>query len=939
MPFDIGKWQGKDGKYIWCALRPGNYTSVADNLRKKEAILNNLRENSEKYGNERTFVYHGNGDRGGAPAKASVASITKLMKSNAESDIEVLSSSTKEFFDELENMSAEDKAKMPVYEGELLLTEHGTGSYTSRTVTKRWNRRCELLADAAERFAVGAMTKGVSQYPQYIFDSAWKKVILHQFHDDITGTSFEKCYERSHNDYVQAMNSFSSEYTAAVSALSAEIDTSFAEGVAVVVSNPVAGNGTRIQAVSADVDYKADFTAVSVFDADGNEVPSQFKKLSEGKIRVTFIAEVASCALKAYDVRFIDKASEFDTQLSISDTVLENKYIRVTIDKNGDISSVHNKLTDTEALSQSIRMAIRHDVDSYAWPSWEVKQSDFLREPYMYPSEPKITIEDKGPALCSLKIERKAGKSSFTQIISLDAESDYVSVQNEVDWREEASLLKAEFHTVSENELACYDIGFGYTQRKTNTERLFEVPAQKWAGITDKSGKFATAIFSDSRTGWDKPDSKTLRLTCIHTPLNSYRWECSQHLMDLGINRFGFAVYPCSGEADKIMRRADEFCQPMHTFITDKHTGELSEYSAVKISNDSVRVSALKKAQNSDRVIIRVCEYEGKPQKNVRIELPFEITQAYEVRGDEIEIGSVQHSGSELVFDLSENQIRSFAFDYEKKAEKSAQKTVVLPYNANAVTENKDRSRSTLKGSVSIPRELMPENVVTAGVKYEFAKGSPNALICKGQTLSFEEGYDSVSFLITSLDGDRNVSFLSSGNEHKIKVQDCFEAVGVWDLMRSRIMAYIKPLPQLMSFSHCHKPEGDMIAKQLYFFGAEIPLGDDNSVTLPDDENILILAATLTKNKSVTVKGDEHFDTMEKREFDYSFSDYAKKASEPAFYEKILDKFIDRTYSPQFVIRKVGCSKLSLGELYYMFREIPAKMKFPSLKKERLSRK
>ena len=88
--------------------------------------------------------------------------------------------------------------------------------------------------------------------------------------------------------------------------------------------------------------------------------------------------------------------------------------------------------------------------------------------------------------------------------------------------------------------------------------------------------------------------------------------------------------------------------------------------------------------------------------------------------------------------------------------------TVSRKNNANAVTENKDRSRSTIKDSVSIPRELMPESVVTAGVKYEFAKGSPNALICKGQTLSFEEGYDSVSFLITSLDGDRVLLLISS---------------------------------------------------------------------------------------------------------------------------------------------------------------------------------
>ena len=130
-----------------------------------------------------------------------------------------------------------------------------------------------------------------------------------------------------------------------------------------------------------------------------------------------------------------------------------------------------------------------------------------------------------------------------------------------------------------------------------------------------------------------------------------------------------------------------------------------------------------------------------------------------------------------------------------------------------------------------------------------------------------------------------------------------------------------------------------MIAKQMYFFGAEIPMGDGNSVTLPDDENILILAATLIKNKGVISKGDEHFDSIEKREFDYIFSDYALKASKPAEFEKILDRFIDRTFSPQLRVGNLMYSKLSQGELYYYLINIPAKKRFPSLKKKMLSRK
>ncbi len=940
VPFDIGRWTGKDGKGIWCALKPDSYSNVAGNMRKNKKVLANLKENEEKYSNPATFVYHGTGDRGGAPAKASVRNIDKAVRQNGKNDIKVLFSTTKEFFDDLESLSAEKKACLPVYDGELLLTEHGAGSYTSRTVTKRWNKRCELLADAAERFSVAAFTQGLADYPGYVLEKAWKKVILHQFHDDITGTSFEECYKRSHNDYVQAMHSFSSEYTASLKALSSQIDTSFAKGIPVIVSNPVQNTNIRRQTVSADVDYDGGMNYVRVYDSKGTEVPSQMRQLSNGKTRVSFLAEVVSCGIAVYDIRFSDEKSPIKTELKIKDNVIENKNIRVTVDEKGDIASVYDKKRKAEALSQSIQLAVLHNVDSYVWPSWEVKLSDLSRKPYMYPENPVITTQDSGAAICKLKIVRKAGKSTFTQIISLDAESEYVAVENEVDWREEASLLKAEFRTKAKNEKALYDIGFGYTERKTNTSRLFEVPAQKWAGITDESGSFGTAIFSDSRTGWDKPDSSTIRLTCIHTPLNNYRWECSQHLMDLGINRFGFAVYPHDGETQKIIARADEFCQGMHTFIAEKHDGQLgSVYSAVKINSDKVRISALKKAEESDRIIIRVCEYTGTPQKNIEIEFLQKIAEVFEVRGDEKEIGRVPTDDGKLCFDIDANGIRSFALLFPKNETKAeiTQKAVDLPYNAVAVTSNENRAHSTLRGGVSIPKELMKETVLCSGVNYKFAKGEMNGLICKGQTIELQEGYSSVSFLATSLDGDRDAVFALGSEKVTVKIQDCFEAIGLWDLMASRTMGYIKSEPQMLTFTHTHSPKGDLIAKQMYIFKAEIPLKDNFSITLPEDENILILAATLIKDNSSFQKADEHFDSLEKRKFDYSFSDYALKASRPAKAEVILDKILDRTYSPS--IRAFNMySKLSLGELYYYLRNIPALIAFPLRKKKMLKR-
>ena len=253
IPFDTGKWTGPDGKYIWSALMPFSYTTSFRKMTKAKRVLEKIDDNVKKGLPSFTFAYHGIGDRGGSPHKSSVRNVAHAQRNNSNNETLVYSASTKEYFDMLEALPDEQKEQLPTYNNEFLLTAHGAGSYTSRSVTKRWNKRCEQLADAAERFATTAFVNGLADYPQYGIDKAWKNVIAHHFHDDITGTSFEECYIRSHNDYVQAMNTFSSEFTSACKALSNELDTSFVKGIAVVVANPLQTASSRKEAVRVTV--------------------------------------------------------------------------------------------------------------------------------------------------------------------------------------------------------------------------------------------------------------------------------------------------------------------------------------------------------------------------------------------------------------------------------------------------------------------------------------------------------------------------------------------------------------------------------------------------------------------------------------------------------------------------------------------------------------
>lgn len=152
----------------------------------------------------------------------------------------------------MNTLSDEQKAKLPVWNNELVSTDHGVGGYTSRAVGKRWNKQNEQLADAAERYSVLADWLGAAPYPKGRLDTAWKRVIAHQFHDDLPGTSLQHCYKRSWNDYMLSLNQFGGIYENAVEAVVRQMQVPFQKGIAVAVSNPT--QWTRRDAVACKVD-------------------------------------------------------------------------------------------------------------------------------------------------------------------------------------------------------------------------------------------------------------------------------------------------------------------------------------------------------------------------------------------------------------------------------------------------------------------------------------------------------------------------------------------------------------------------------------------------------------------------------------------------------------------------------------------------------------
>ena len=903
IPFPIGRWKGVDGSEILAALNPGDYVtrlqtdiSVDPDWTKEFTPLGD--------GTSVGFRYFGTGDVGGGPTEDSVRNFEKALR-NPNGRIAIKNTSADQLSRDL---TPQQLAALPDYTGELILKTHGTGCYTSQAAMKKFNRVNELLADAAERAAVAAQWLTGLSYPAERLREAWIRVLWHQFHDDLTGTSIPQAYQFSWNDELASMNQFAGVLTSSSSAVASVMDTR-GEGTPLVVYNPL--SVARREPVEATVRFGgAPPAAVRVTDASrGRAVPVQILGREPGALRILFLADVPSVGYAVFHVSAAAASAPPATSVTVSAATLENNRLTVRIDANGDISSVYDKDAKRELLRAPVMLELR-DNFSPVWPAWEMLYQTVQGPAREYVARPAVKIVERGPVRVALEITRKAAGSTFVQRVQLTEGGDRVDVVNDVDWRSTDSLLKVSFPFAASNPKATYDLGLGTIDRTNNEPDKYEVPGQKWAGVTDTSGTFGAAVINDSKYGWDKPTDDTLRLTLLHTPRpQSFAYQSSN---DLGRHRFTYAIAGHAGDwrQGRLPARAAALNQPLIAFQAEAHAGDRGRRFSMLTLDDlggQVAVVALKKAEDSGEIVVRLQEQYGQPARAI-LRLPAGVESAREINAAEEDVGAFalpprreRDPGPRpmMVVDLKPYQPRTIAFTLVAgvaTSEPRASAPIALPYNLDGISTDRDRGDGDFDGKGhTIAGEQLPPALDVNGVRFTLGAstaGARNVYVPRGESLPLPEGsFNRVYFLASAVGGDVPASIGAGTNARRIVVREWQGAIGQWDSRLKAPTALTQPfvpagkdgtpsqaeiqqdlLVQWDSATgevsgidrirpgfvkrdeiawigtHRHEPAGNQIyvASYVFLYGIDVP-GGTRAIRMPNDSRIRILAATATR--------------------------------------------------------------------------------------------
>lgn len=628
-PHYVFWWESPDGSRVLAYHTVGSYAEDVNPMR----MLEQLASLKRRHGLGKLLVLFGRGDHGGGPTEGMVREALRLMEIRDPAIYpKVVLSTSKRWFQEVETIS--ENLQLPVVRDELYVKTH-RGTYTTEAKVKLHNRRCECLLLTAERFASIAMLLGMA-YPSDDLKNAWKLLLLNQVHDNLDGTSIEEVYVQAEGDYEEVYKICRRVVEEALNVITSKIDTR-CEGLPIVIFNQLSWCRSDIVELTLEGDLKG-AKAFKAFDCFGKETPVQI--IEDGRKAIFIAEDVPSFGYKLYRLTPSSEES-VDSNLKVGGFFLENDFLRVEIDSRiGHLARIYDKINGRDVLSDSGKgnvLQIHEDKPPNA-PGGEPAWNMYLGALTELEKAEEIRVVEKGPVRATIKIVRKYGGSTFEQYITIYRRIPRVDFTLKADWREKYKTLKVAFQLRFKNHWATYDIPFGVIQRyqyiydkapdkQMNTPRRpwepadkakFEVPALYWMNMDTESGDYGVALLNDCKYGFDVIEN-TIRMTLLRGPRRGYpstpeQWADQSADPRVGIHVIKYALYPHKGDWVKSMvfRKGYEFNYPLIAWKVSENSGPLpNTLSLIEIKPDNVVLSALKKAEDSNELVLRVYEAYG----------------------------------------------------------------------------------------------------------------------------------------------------------------------------------------------------------------------------------------------------------------------------------------------------------------------------------------
>ncbi len=601
-------WQSPDGSEVKAFRILDGY---GDDLR--EERIDRYREKSQSQ-----MLFYGIGNHGGGPSKEHLNSAEKLVKND-----NFKYAVPDEYFNEVDD-------DMPTVTEDL--QHHASGCYSANSAIKSANRRAECELVSAEKFDVLSSLLTSSETHKNSISSAWERVMFNQFHDILAGCSIKEAYTDALNAFGYARETALEIGTFAQQKISWRIKTTDflnaceyemrdrmwyreGEGAPIVVFNP------HSFPVSSYASFGTQRVS-RVVDCDGNDVPFQLVRASytDGGtyLKCLFKADIPAYGYKVfYLYRKEEYSAEtaFDTDVSAGKNYIENRFLRAEIDEeSGAVIKLTDKRSGKNFAGEKLgRAIICNDIKN---DTWAHAVTEFNDEIGSFGSG-KCEVIENGPIRATIKSAVKYNNSVFIRYYSLYSESDSLFVKCRLNFDEEYKLMKLCFETALQEPSVTYSMPYGFIEKNANSQ---EEPSHAWTDIHDKNGA-GLGIINDCKYSFCACGSDLRMMAargCAYLDHFGQKYRDGEmRFLDKGEQEFCYEIVPHTENINSyLFKRSELLNTPLSVQQETHHDGTLPEvFSAINIDKENIVVTAVKPAEDSDGIILRIVECSGERTK------------------------------------------------------------------------------------------------------------------------------------------------------------------------------------------------------------------------------------------------------------------------------------------------------------------------------------
>ena len=554
-------WEGHDGSRLLAHFPPANTYNGDFSVAEVAAGLDG---GLGPEGNSLNLYPFGYGDGGGGPNHTMLERFRRVTDLNGLPRVQI--GSVAQFLERL-GQEADD---FPVWVGELYLEAH-RATLTTHADVKLANRRAEEALRAAELWSVASSLDRRSD-----LDRAWKLLLLHQFHDILPGSSIHWVYEDTAREHAEVL------------------------GIADSVISDA-------QAVVAGGDGAGGLVAFNPSSTDRTEVV----ELPDGSLA---LVSAPACGWSTVS---LDRSLGHGEQVTMGEGWMDNGLLRVEWDDDGLLTSVWDIVAGRQVLADDERGNLFQLHDDYprAFDAWDVDRT-YLEQVSNLVVVDSIEVVERHPLRGGVRFIRSFGASTITQVMRLAAGARRLEFHTDVEWHERHRFLKVAFPVSVRSTRATYEIQHGHLERPTIAhtswdEARFEVCGHRWADLSEPG--YGVALLNESKYGYDI-QGHTIRLSLLRGP------GFPDSEADQGSHHFAYALLAHEGDLRDagVIADAEHFNLPL-SLIAGQGEGRV-----VSVDRPGVSVEAVKWADRSDAVVVRLCEVWGsRGPVRVKLHRPF----------------------------------------------------------------------------------------------------------------------------------------------------------------------------------------------------------------------------------------------------------------------------------------------------------------------------